>query len=98
LEEESEGGGDLMVGPSSGSLDFLRAIYRSPDQPLQRRMRAAIAALPLEHPKLSVSANIGPNVNFAKGLERALKTIRSEPLVIDGTAERIARNVENPDA
>jgi hypothetical protein len=89
---------ELVLIDGNTSLDFLRAVYRSPDQPMSRRMRAAIAALPFEHPKLSVSANIGPNVNFAKGLERALKTIRSEPLVIDGNAERIARTVENPDA
>lgn len=48
-----------------------QAIYRSADQPMPRRMRAAIAALPFEHPKLSVTANVGPNIGFARGLERA---------------------------
>jgi hypothetical protein len=71
------------------SLDFLQAIYRSADQPMTRRMRAAIAALPFEHPKLSVTANVGPNINFALKLERAIKIARGEPLVIDGEAERI---------
>ena len=66
-----------------------RAIYRSPDQPMNRRMRAAIAAFPFEHPKLSVNANLGPNIGFARGLERALKIARGEPLIIDGEAERI---------
>ena len=42
------------------SLDFLQAIYRSADQPLQRRMRAAIAALPPhEHPKCAVISRPG---------------------------------------
>lgn len=40
------------------SLDLLQAIYRSTDQPMHRRMRAAIAALPFEHPKLAVTANV----------------------------------------
>src|SRR5450631_3371655 len=75
------------------SLDFLQAIYRSADRPMSRRMRAAIAALLFEHPKLSVSANIEPNIGFAARLERALKTARGEPLVIEVTAERISPEV-----
>jgi hypothetical protein len=75
------------------SLDFVKAVYTSADQPMHRRMRAAIAALPFEHPKLSVSANIGPNINFAKGLERARDILgawaRGEPLMIDSEAEWI---------
>jgi hypothetical protein len=42
-------------------------------------MQAAIAALPLEHPKLSVSANVEPNVGFAKNFEGALNIARGEP-------------------
>ena len=58
---------------------------------MNRRMRAAIAALPFEHPKLSVTANVGPNIGFAKALENARK-VRDKlanGLVIDGEAERI---------
>ena len=54
-------------------------------------MRAAIACLPFEHPKLSVTANVGPNVGFARALENARK-VRDEltnGLVIDGEAERV---------
>ena|SRR5271156_6719997 len=81
----------LRQGQPDGatSLDFLQAIYRSAERPMQRRMRAAIAALPLEHLKLSVTANVGPNIGFARGLEWALKIARGEPLTTDGEAERI---------
>jgi hypothetical protein len=93
LEEEDEGGIDIEANTS---LDFLQAIYRSSDQPLNVRMRAAVAALPFEHPKLSVNANLGGNVGYARGLERAIKIVqerklsRGEPLVIDGDAERLS--------
>jgi hypothetical protein len=52
-------------------------------------MRAAIAALLFESPKLSVVAAVGPNDGFAARLERAIKIVRGEPLIIDGTPERI---------
>lgn len=38
------------------SLDFLQRIYRSTQQPMSLRMRAAIEALPFEKPKLSATA------------------------------------------
>lgn len=59
--------------PATGSpLEFLRAIYSDINQPLHRRMRAAIAALPFEHPKLAVVASVGPNAEFAARLEAAI--------------------------
>jgi hypothetical protein len=54
------------------SLRFLQAIYRNPEVPLMTRMRAAIAALQFEHPKLAVTASIEAG-DFADQLERALK-------------------------
>jgi hypothetical protein len=53
------------------SLDLLRAVYRSPAVPLSVRLRAAIAALPHEHPKLAVTANLNGET-FADALERAI--------------------------
>lgn len=57
---------------AASSLEFLRAVYSDPGQPMTRRMRAAIAALPFEHPKLAVTATIGPNAGFAASLEAAI--------------------------
>jgi len=93
LEGEMESEVELMVGPSSGSLDFLRLVYSDPSQSINRRTRAAIAALPFEHPKLCVSANVDPTLALQR-LERALKIARGEPLVIDGRAERITPGVD----
>jgi hypothetical protein len=36
-----------------------------------------------------VTASVGPNINFAAKLERAIKIAWGEPLMIDGEAERI---------
>jgi hypothetical protein len=67
---------------AGSSLEFLQAIYRSTDQPLARRMRAAIAALPFESPKLAVTANLGPDSGFAARLEAAIE--RSGGRLIEG--------------
>jgi hypothetical protein len=64
------------------SLDFLQAIYRSADQPMQRRMRAAIAALPHEHPKFAVISQPGSGRDFAAQLEAARKR-SGRPVVIE---------------
>lgn len=52
------------------SLDFLQAVYRCADQPMHRRMRAAVAALPFEHPKLAVTATVNTE-GWAARLEAA---------------------------
>jgi hypothetical protein len=68
---------------AGSSLEFLQAIYRSQDQPISRRMRAAIAALPFEHPKLAVTASFGPDSGFAARLEAAIR--RSGGRLIEGS-------------
>jgi hypothetical protein len=58
-------------GPTAEtSLDLLRAIYRDPMQSLTVRMRAAIAALGYEHPKLLVSASVNHR-GMGDAIERA---------------------------
>jgi hypothetical protein len=62
------------------SLDLMQAVYRDSRQPMQRRLRAAVAALPFEHPKLSVAANF--NVGFGRRLEQ-MAAARGIATVID---------------
>jgi hypothetical protein len=50
------------------SLEFLRAVYLNNELPLSVRMRAAMAVLPFEHPKLAVTAVVGEK-DFASLLE-----------------------------
>ena len=57
---------------AASSLEFLRSVYCNPSQPMPRRLRAAIAALPFEHPKLSVTASVDGNLGFAAKLEAAI--------------------------
>jgi hypothetical protein len=57
------------------SLKFLQTIYRNPEVPLPVRMRAAMAALQFEHPKLAVTANVESG-DFADQLEQAVKRSR----------------------
>ena len=56
------------------ALSFLQACYRNPSLNLTTRMRAAIAALPFEVPKLAVTAVVSEE-DFATLLDRRLKRI-----------------------
>src|SRR6516162_9539581 len=64
-----------MEAPATGrsSLDLLQAIYRCPDQPLSVRTKAAIAALPYEHPKLAVTAVVDGTEDLGARLHGAIQ-------------------------
>ena len=50
------------------SLEYLQTIYRDPLQMQATRVKAAVAALPFEYPKLSVAASVS-----GKGMATALE-------------------------
>jgi len=63
----------IELGANEDEYDFLLKIVRDPKQPMSRRMRAAIEALPYRRPKLGAVA-IGQmsGKDFATLLERAI--------------------------
>jgi hypothetical protein len=64
----------VELGPNGTSLDLLRIVYRSASIPLPVRMRAAIAALPFEAPKLAVTAIVTEH-DFATLLDQRIKNM-----------------------
>jgi hypothetical protein len=71
IEQQQRDGEELVVPADATPLQFLEAVYRSPNQPMHRRLKAACEALAFVHPKLSVIAQVGPD--FAGAMERAFK-------------------------
>jgi hypothetical protein len=80
--------------PDGTSLTLLQAIYRNPTIPLPVRIRAAGMALPHEHPKLAVVAQV-TDQGFAELLDRRLKKLAameqngSKAVAIDGPKPEI---------
>src|SRR6516225_6882224 len=65
----------IDIGPNGTSLDLLQAIYRDPGQELYVRMRAAMAAIPFEMPKLLATAQITEK-DFATLLDQRLERMK----------------------
>jgi hypothetical protein len=69
---------EMEVQIIDSALELLQAIYRSPAMKLSVRMRAAMAALPFESPKLAVIAtNSMSGDRFAELLERGIARSRA---------------------
>ncbi len=81
---------EIELPADASSLDFLQAVYRNGQQPMQRRMRAAIEALPFERPKLAVVQNVYSfaaqmkEVARASGKSNVLDAPKALPQPADG--------------
>jgi hypothetical protein len=72
--------------PEVNSLEYLQSVYRDPAQSTNVRMRAATAALPFEHPKLSAVAHVTDLDKFAVQLELAINR-SNEAKLIEGKVD-----------
>jgi len=77
---EPEEDDPLQLGDGALSLDGLQAIYRNPGLPLATRMRAMMAAVPYESPKLIATAIVNEG-SFAELLDQRLKRIAEQKLI-----------------
>jgi hypothetical protein len=98
---EELNGGRFELEEGATSLKLLQAIYRSSAIPLMTRMRAAIAAIQFEHPKLAVTATVEAG-DFADQLEQAIERsrrvmIEAKPIIdtSSNTAD-VSSNTERP--
>jgi hypothetical protein len=74
-EEDGEDEEQLQAAPIAApvsALAYLQSIYCNPSEPEGRRLRAAVAALPFESPKLSATTIINKE-DFADLLERSIE-------------------------
>jgi hypothetical protein len=81
---------ESAVSFNGSALDYLQAVHCGRITPEYARMRAAIAALPFESPKLAVTAVVGEK-DFASILDARIRHWRS----IEGT-KIIEQKVERP--
>jgi hypothetical protein len=72
-----------QVDPDLDALRYLQLVYRGQIEAEGPRMRAAMACLPFETPKLSVVASIHDPAGFAERLERAIERSGVRPLMIE---------------
>ena len=73
MEEEQEMAVETLEPVTA--LQLLQSVYRNPTVGMTTRMRAAMACLPFEVPKLAVTALIDGERDFAAVLDRRLKRI-----------------------
>src|SRR5262249_175792 len=77
---EELNGERFELEPNATSLTLLQKVYRSSAIPLSTRMRAAMAAIQFEHPKLGVTGNVEGG-DFADQLEKAIERSRKVAVI-----------------
>jgi hypothetical protein len=87
----------IELAPGETSLSFLQRVYRSVKQPMSRRMRAAIEAMPHEHPRLGAVAYMN-GADFAAMLDRAIERSGKALKQIEGSAVEIVFSKSHDDA
>jgi predicted membrane GTPase involved in stress response len=90
-EEEGE---RFELEEGATSLKLLQKVYRSPAVALTTRIRAAMAALQFEHPKLAVTATVNAG-DFADQLEKAIERSRRVSPMIEAKAN-VNVSIDNP--
>lgn len=80
------------IGTAGDSLELLQATYRDPSAERGVRMRAAIAALPFERPKLAVTVTTSSE-DLAARLEAMRRRRAAQPKLIEARAEPGAKAV-----
>ena len=68
-------GDEIELPPNGTSLTLLQLVYRNTALPLVTRMRAAMAALPVEHARLAVVAQVTEK-DFAVLLDQRIKNLQ----------------------
>jgi hypothetical protein len=92
-EEDGEWQAIAVAVPAS-ALEYLQSIYRNPSEPDSRRMRAAMAALPFESPKLAAMAVSSMNgQDFGSLLDRAIARSQAPLKVIEHRPDETAPGV-----
>jgi hypothetical protein len=74
------GAEEFVLGKGATAHELLKIIYQCLDLPLPVRMRAAIAAIPFETPKLQMVAQITEN-DIATLLDRRIKRYEEAKLI-----------------
>ena len=77
------------------ALTFLRSVYQNSKLELHWRMKAAIAALPFESPKLAVTAVVHDQ-DFAALLDQRLRRIQEMKVIEASKVEHPASELDGP--